>query len=53
MISEEAFEHLKTPIKRVANPDVPIPFSPPLENFVLPNETSIEKAARDLLKTNR
>lgn len=53
MISEEAFEHLKTPIKRVANPDVPIPFSPPLENFILPNETSIEKAARDLLKTNR
>ena len=51
MITEEAFYHLKAPIKRVANPDVPIPFSPPLEDFVLPNEKSIETAARGLLKT--
>lgn len=53
MITEEAFDYLKAPIKRVANPDVPIPFSPPLENFVLPDEKSIEKAARELLSMKR
>jgi pyruvate/2-oxoglutarate/acetoin dehydrogenase E1 component/TPP-dependent pyruvate/acetoin dehydrogenase alpha subunit len=50
IINEEIFDRVKAPIKRVANPDVPVPFSPSLENFVLPNEASIEKAARELLK---
>lgn len=43
---------LKAPIKRLAVPDVPIPFSRPLEQFVIPQVESIVAAATDLL-TNR
>ncbi|MFM1806770.1 MAG: hypothetical protein RL212_1029 [Pseudomonadota bacterium] len=43
---------LKAPIKRLAVPDVPIPFSRPLEQFVIPQVESIVAASIDLL-TNR
>ena len=36
LIAERGFEHLDGPVVRVATPDVPIPFSPPLERAVLP-----------------
>ncbi|ADB52816.1 alpha-ketoacid dehydrogenase subunit beta [Conexibacter woesei] len=49
LVAEHAFESLDGPIRRLATPDVPIPFSPPLEQAVLPGPTSILKAARDLL----
>ena len=35
-IAEEAFEHLDAPIKRIAAPDAPVPFSPPLEKAFIP-----------------
>jgi len=36
-------------VVRVAGPDIPaIPFSPPLEEFFLPNPTKIAEAARHL-----
>lgn len=31
IVAEQGFAHLKAPIRRVCRPDVPIPFSPPLE----------------------
>ena len=34
-IAEEAFESLDAPIKRIAAPDTPVPFSPPLEKAAL------------------
>ena len=34
---------------RVATPDVPIPFSPPLEQAVLPNVDRVREACRELL----
>ena len=37
LIAEHAFEELDGPVRRVAAPDVPIPFSPPLEQAVLPS----------------
>jgi 2-oxoisovalerate dehydrogenase E1 component beta subunit len=37
IIGEHAFEHLDAPIVRVAPPDTPVPYSPPLEEFFLPN----------------
>ncbi|WP_179401135.1 alpha-ketoacid dehydrogenase subunit beta [Burkholderia guangdongensis] len=40
---------LKSPIKRLAVPDVPIPFSRPLEQFVIPQVDSIVAAARSLV----
>ena len=49
LIAEHAFEHLDGPVVRVATPDVPIPFSPPLEQAVLPGADRVKEACRDLL----
>jgi len=49
MVAEEALDYLDAPIKRVAEPDTPIPFSPPLEQFVIPNEKSIIKALKEII----
>ena len=46
IIIDEGFDYLNAPIKRVTALDVPIPFSPPLENFVLPDEGKITAAVR-------
>src|SRR5579875_620932 len=35
-IAEEAFEDLDAPVKRIAAPDTPVPFSPPLEKAFIP-----------------
>lgn len=37
-ISEEIFDYLKAPIKRLYAPDTPIPFSPVLEKIWMPDE---------------
>jgi len=47
VVAEEALDYLDAPIKRVAEPDTPIPFSPPLEQFVIPDEKSIIKAVKE------
>jgi pyruvate/2-oxoglutarate/acetoin dehydrogenase E1 component len=49
LISEEAFEDLDAPIRRLTAPDVPIPFSPPLEQAVLPQLDDMKEACRELL----
>lgn len=49
LIAERAFEELDAPVRRLATPDVPIPFSPPLERAVLPSAATIEEALRELL----
>lgn len=49
LISEHAFQSLDAPIVRVAPPDTPVPYSPPLEDFFLPNAKKIEDAVRALL----
>ncbi len=49
IVAEESLDYLDAPIKRVAEPDTPIPFSPPLEQFVIPNEKSIIKAAKEIV----
>jgi pyruvate dehydrogenase E1 component beta subunit len=49
-ITEEGFELLEAPIVRVAREHVPVPFSPPMENFVLPNEEKIMNQIRKVLK---
>ncbi len=45
-IQAEAFAALKEPIRRVAVPDVPIPFSEPLENAVIPSVERIYQEAK-------
>jgi 2-oxoisovalerate dehydrogenase E1 component len=49
IVTEEAFDYLDAPVRRVAAPDVPIPFSPPLERYVVPDETRIEGELREVL----
>jgi 2-oxoisovalerate dehydrogenase E1 component beta subunit len=47
-ISEQAFAWLDAPILRVTAADVPLPYSPPLEDYVLPQTSDIVRAARAL-----
>lgn len=47
-INEKAFEWLDAPILRVTALDAPIPYSPPLEDYFLPQTEDIVKAARHL-----
>jgi pyruvate/2-oxoglutarate/acetoin dehydrogenase E1 component len=49
LIAEYGFEDLDGPVVRVATPDVPIPFSPPLEQAVLPSVDRVKEACRELL----
>jgi 2-oxoisovalerate dehydrogenase E1 component beta subunit len=50
LIADKGFEDLDGPVRRVATPDVPIPFSPPLEQAVLPTVDKVREAARELLE---
>jgi pyruvate dehydrogenase E1 component beta subunit len=49
IIAEEAIDYLDAPIRRVAEPDTPIPFSPPLEQYVIPDEKAIIKAVKEVV----
>jgi pyruvate/2-oxoglutarate/acetoin dehydrogenase E1 component len=49
-IAETGFDKLKSPIRRVATLDVPIPFSPPLEDYVGPSEARIADAIRSSVR---
>jgi 2-oxoisovalerate dehydrogenase E1 component len=48
-VQEEAFEFLDAPVRVIGSLDTPVPYSPPLEEFYLPSETQIERAARLLI----
>jgi len=50
LIADKGFEDLDGPVRRVATPDVPIPFSPPLEQALLPSIDRVKEAARELLE---
>ena len=47
-ICEEAFDYLDAPIKYVAGLDVPVPFAPVMENYVIPDEDRIIKAIEEI-----
>jgi len=49
LITEEAFESLDAPVRRLTAPDVPIPFSPPLEQAVLPQLDQFTEACSELI----
>ena len=48
VIAEEAFEHLDAPVMRLAPPNVPVPFSPTLEDAYLPQVSDIVDAVNKL-----
>jgi pyruvate dehydrogenase E1 component beta subunit len=47
---EQAFSALRGPVKRVTVPDVAMPYAPSLEKAVLPDETSVIRAVREVLR---
>src|SRR5919107_483716 len=49
LVAEKGWEDLDGPVVRVATPDVPIPFSPTLEQAVLPQVDDVREAVRELL----
>ncbi len=50
VIMEDCFDELDAPIVRVASPNIPIPFSPPLEAFATPDAGAVVNAVRQVLK---
>jgi 2-oxoisovalerate dehydrogenase E1 component beta subunit len=48
VIAERAFQHLDAPVMRLAPPNVPVPFSPTLEDAFLPGVADIERAVDEL-----
>jgi pyruvate/2-oxoglutarate/acetoin dehydrogenase E1 component len=48
-IAEEAFEDLDAPVKRIAAPDTPVPFSPPLEKAFIPQVDGVAKELKELI----
>jgi pyruvate/2-oxoglutarate/acetoin dehydrogenase E1 component len=49
-LMEEAFDELDGPMLRVTSLDTPVPYSPPLEDYFLPNTEKVVNAARQLAK---
>ncbi len=49
LVAAEAFEDLDAPVRRLTAADVPIPFSPPLEQAILPQLDDMKEACRGLL----
>jgi 2-oxoisovalerate dehydrogenase E1 component beta subunit len=47
-ISEEAFESLDAPVRRIAAPDTPVPFSPPLEKAFIPQVQDVVAGLKEL-----
>ncbi|MDI6906711.1 MAG: alpha-ketoacid dehydrogenase subunit beta [Thermoanaerobacterales bacterium] len=48
-VAEEAFPSLKAPIRRVAALDIPVPFSPPLAQYGIPDAARIITAVKELV----
>jgi len=50
MITEEAFDYLDAPVRRVSALDVPIPYAPALESTVVPQERHVREAVLELMQ---
>jgi 2-oxoisovalerate dehydrogenase E1 component beta subunit len=48
-IAEEAFEDLDAPIRRIAAPDTPVPFSPVLEKAFIPQVDDVVRGLKELI----
>ena len=52
VIADGAFYYLDTPVKRMGAMDVPVPFSPTLEDLTVPNEETVFNTAKTLCGRN-
>ncbi|MBA7676500.1 Acetoin:2,6-dichlorophenolindophenol oxidoreductase subunit beta [subsurface metagenome] len=50
IIAEEAIDYVQAPIIRVAAPMVPVPYSPVLEKFYVPDEENLKAAINKVLQ---
>jgi len=50
-VADRGFRHLKAPVKMVTALDTSIPYSEPLEKYVLPNEEKIIEAVKHVLNS--
>jgi pyruvate/2-oxoglutarate/acetoin dehydrogenase E1 component len=48
-VMENGLYYLEKPVKRVCAPNVPVPFAPVMENFVIPDAASLVRAAKELV----
>jgi 2-oxoisovalerate dehydrogenase E1 component len=49
-ISDELFEYLDAPVRRVGATDTFVGYAPQVEDYILPQSEDVEKAVRDLMK---
>lgn len=49
-ISDELFEYLDAPVKRVGATDTFVAYAPQVEDFILPQSEDVERAVRELMK---
>ncbi len=47
--AKEAFGYLDAPIERIGSPDIPVPFSPPLEDYYIPKKEDIVKTVKKMV----
>ena len=50
IIAEEAVDYIRAPILKVTAPHVPVPYSPVLEKFYIPDEERIRQAVYKVLE---
>jgi 2-oxoisovalerate dehydrogenase E1 component beta subunit len=48
-VADQAFIYLEAPIRRIAAPDTPVPFAPPLEEFFLPKSSDVIRVSKELM----
>jgi pyruvate dehydrogenase E1 component beta subunit len=49
VVMERGFADLKAPLRRVTGPDIPVPASPPLEKFYIPDAGQVVAAITEIL----
>ena len=49
LVSESCFAELKAPPRRIAAPDIPVPFTPPQEAFYKPSVETVVQTLRDMV----
>ncbi len=50
IVAEKGFKHLRAPVARVANPNVPIPFNRSLERQIIPDKDKIIRVIKNVIK---